>query len=118
MKHMSKRVLCLTLALFLLVSIIPAGTPVVSAADISVTAEDLQVEYMTTPLGLDVTSPRFSWELSSDGRGIVQESYRIVVAASEANLSEGPYVWDTGVKKGSVTTPQCLRTGLKPLFRY
>lgn len=27
---------------------------------------DLRVEYLTNPMGIDVTYPRFSWKLKSD----------------------------------------------------
>lgn len=79
----------------------PAGA--VTAGSGTVTAENLQVEYQTNPLGLDNTAPRFSWELKSDARGVAQESYRILVADSEDKLADGPYVWDSGTVAGSDT---------------
>ena len=30
----------------------------------------LQVEYLTNPIGLDITAPRFSWQLESDKQPI------------------------------------------------
>lgn len=30
----------------------------------------LQVEYLTNPIGLDITVPRFSWQLASAERGV------------------------------------------------
>ena len=30
----------------------------------------LQVEYLTNPIGLDITAPRFSWQLESAERGV------------------------------------------------
>jgi alpha-L-rhamnosidase len=53
----------------------------------------LQVEYVETPRGVDVSIPRFSWvvPLTAD-RGSAQVAYRIVVAVQ---LS-GEVVWDSG----------------------
>jgi alpha-L-rhamnosidase len=76
-------------------------------------------EYRVNPLGIDVLNPRLSWELESDGptspdglpasprlrrtrrrasRGIMQKSYRVLVASSEELLkrNEGD-AWDSGV---------------------
>ena len=53
----------------------------------------LQVEYATTPLGIDVEKPRFSWQMEglTDERGLSQLAYRITVADEE-----GVQVWDSG----------------------
>ena len=37
----------------------------------------LQVEYLTNPIGLDITAPRFSWQLESAERGVRQTAYQI-----------------------------------------
>ena len=101
----SNRILSLLLVLSMLVGMFAMTASAVPVADptATVTAGNLQVEYRTQPLGLDETAPRFSWTLDSDARGVTQESYRLVVATSEANLANGPYVWDTGVVKESTT---------------
>jgi len=54
---------------------------------------DLQTEYTETPLGIDVTLPRFSWQMRApaDARGVAQRAFRIVVRDREENV-----VWDTG----------------------
>ena len=56
----------------------------------AVEVEQLKTEYLNSPLGLDTTSPRFSWAISSVGRGLVQQSYRIVVSKVGAGT-----VWDS-----------------------
>jgi len=48
--------------------------------------ENLLIEYMKNPLGIDEDKPRFSWKLKSDNQNVIQESYHIIV--------EG--VWDSG----------------------
>lgn len=61
------------------------------------TVENLRCEYLTNPLGIDVTSPRLSWVLESYTRGQFQTAYRILVASSEENLNNNiGDLWDTG----------------------
>lgn len=48
--------------------------------------ENLLIEYMKNPLGLDEEKPRFSWKLKSDNSNVFQQAYRIVVDG----------VWDSG----------------------
>ncbi|MFI2486571.1 family 78 glycoside hydrolase catalytic domain [Promicromonospora kroppenstedtii] len=55
---------------------------------------DPLVEKKTSPLGIDVDRPRFSWTVESGRRGVEQESYRLRVS------TRGPrprQVWDSGV---------------------
>jgi alpha-L-rhamnosidase len=57
----------------------------------------LTCEYRENPLGIDVTSPRLSWQLQADRRGVKQAAYQLLVASSEALLSEGKAdLWDSG----------------------
>ena len=53
---------------------------------------DLQVDYMTNPMGIDTPSPRFSWKMESRKYAQSQVSYRIVVS----ELPSGVCVWDSG----------------------
>ena len=64
----------------------------------SLRLENPRCEYRIDPMGIDAQQPRLSWEIRSEKRGIMQESYRILVASSEERLSrnEGD-VWDSGV---------------------
>ncbi|MDD3038565.1 glycoside hydrolase family 78 protein [Bacteroides sp.] len=57
---------------------------------------NLRCELIDNPKGLDVVSPRFSWELKSDMKSIVQKSFRILVASSlnKLNANEGD-LWDS-----------------------
>ena len=61
---------------------------------------DLKCEYRTNPLGVDVTQPRLSWQLTvSDStlRGQKQSAFQIIVASEEKLLQRntGDY-WDSG----------------------
>ena len=55
----------------------------------------LRCEYKVDPLGIDVRRPRLSWQLTADGRGVMQAAYQVRVAPSEAGLTTSP-IWDTG----------------------
>ncbi|MFC1551057.1 family 78 glycoside hydrolase catalytic domain [Candidatus Latescibacterota bacterium] len=54
-----------------------------------VTIHSLQCEYLDNPLGIDVTSPRLSWKLSSNVRGQKQTAYEINIADSKEHLLSG-----------------------------
>jgi len=51
----------------------------------------LRCEYMTNPVGIDIRSPRFSWELRSSRRGVRQKGYQIEVFDLSGT------VWDSGI---------------------
>lgn len=52
----------------------------------------LKVEYEETPLGVDVESPRFSWQMTSSKRGQSQSAYQIIVY----NTTDQKEVWNSG----------------------
>ncbi|MFC5468491.1 family 78 glycoside hydrolase catalytic domain [Cohnella suwonensis] len=54
----------------------------------------LTCEYRTNPIGIGVTAPRFSWQLSSEARGTLQKGYRLVVAGADGDFASP--LWDTG----------------------
>nr|WP_239063480.1 family 78 glycoside hydrolase catalytic domain [Bacteroides sp. 51] len=63
----------------------------------SVFVEGLQTEQLTNPLGIDAMSPRLSWRIVSNERGVVQTSYQILVASSPEKLAQNEAdVWDSG----------------------
>ena len=60
-----------------------------------VLATRLRCEYQVDPVGIGVRQPRLSWQLTAEGRGVVQAAYQVRVAESEAGLASSP-IWDTG----------------------
>lgn len=58
----------------------------------AVAVGNLQVEYRPTPLGIDVTEPRFSWQMAATQgeRALSQTAYRIAVKDPK-----GVLVWDS-----------------------
>jgi alpha-L-rhamnosidase len=58
---------------------------------------NLRCEYATNPIGLDIPTPQFSWEIRSTERGAGQTAYQVVVAASPEDLrSQSSLLWDSG----------------------
>lgn len=83
---------------------VPAAEPVGAAATTDrsghggVRLGDPLVEKKTSPLGIDVDRPRFSWTIESNGSGVRQESYRLRVSTSGPGARA---VWDSGVVPSS-----------------
>jgi len=54
-------------------------------------AERLRCEYLSNPLGIDVSCPRLSWTVRAtepSARGQSQTAYRILVASAQAKLAQ------------------------------
>jgi alpha-L-rhamnosidase len=71
------------------------GTLSLSAQQLSV--DKLRCEYKENPLGMDVPNPRLSWQISVDTvtSDILQEAYRIQVAADSPLFKGNKLMWDT-----------------------
>lgn len=67
---------------------------------------DLTTEYLVDPMGIEAVSPRLSWKIHGDARGIRQVSYRIFAG------SEGALLWDSGTVESA---DQCVRYAGRPL---
>lgn len=61
------------------------------------TLAHLRCEFRENPSGIDITTPRLSWEIESSARGVEQAAYQVMVASSEAALNndEGD-LWNSG----------------------
>ena len=57
------------------------------------TINHLRCEYKVNPIGLDVKSPRLSWQLQSDQRNCVQSAYQIQLSLTDGHEQT---VWDSG----------------------
>ena len=64
-----------------------------------------QVEMQDNPVGLGNTEPRFSWQIESRERGVVQTAYQIVVSETEKGARNGGerVVWDSGKVPGNAS---------------
>ncbi len=60
--------------------------------------QTLVTENLSNPIGLDVSQPRFSWQLVSDKRNVMQSAYEIKVAEGKENVwSSGKIMSDSSV---------------------
>ena len=68
------------------------------------TPNNLRCEYLENPMGIDIQSPRLSWQLTCDENDMYQSAYRIQVATSPEDLrSETNLIWDSGQIASSST---------------
>ena len=86
---MKKKIFIPTI-LLLIASVIP------TEAKVEVT--HLTIEGRKAPMGLDVESPRFGWQIMADRKNVMQKSYHIIVASTleKLNRNDGD-VWNSGV---------------------
>jgi alpha-L-rhamnosidase len=76
-----------------------AAMPAAGHAAISVL--NLRCESKASPLGIDVSAPRLSWQIQSDQRATMQSAYQVRVASSAALLKSGQSdMWDSGKVSG------------------
>ncbi|HEX8376750.1 MAG TPA: family 78 glycoside hydrolase catalytic domain [Pedobacter sp.] len=65
---------------------------------------NLRVEKLESPIGIDATSPRFSWQITSDQRALLQTSYQILVAETAEKLAaEKDLTWNSGKREGGIS---------------
>jgi len=58
---------------------------------------NLRCEMLTNPIGIDITTPRFSWQASTEERGMKQVAYQLIVASSKSLLEKGQGdLWNSG----------------------
>jgi alpha-L-rhamnosidase len=62
----------------------------------------LRTEWKVDPV-IDVARPRFSWELTSAAKNVLQSGYELQVARSEKELEKGKLVWDSGEVKSDAS---------------
>ena len=57
----------------------------------------LKCEYLYNPLGLNVSHPRFTWQIESQEENFIQTAYEIRVATSVTMLDQkNKLVWNSG----------------------
>lgn len=59
--------------------------------------DSLRCEYRESPLGIDILTPRLSWVIESDRRGMMQSAYQVLVSSSAELLAkDSGDLWDSG----------------------
>ncbi len=75
--------------------VVPAGQS--ASGRPASSADELRVEHLVNPLGIDVEKPRLSWMLSAGPRGRRQSAYQVLVASSPELLRKDKGdLWDSG----------------------
>jgi alpha-L-rhamnosidase len=65
---------------------------------------DLRCESLQNPMGIDKTTPRFSWKISSEKNGTEQKAFQILVAAERSDLTENKAdLWNSGKVESSAS---------------
>ncbi|MDD3495557.1 MAG: hypothetical protein PHU11_06710, partial [Dysgonamonadaceae bacterium] len=49
---------------------------------------ELQCENLSNPMGIDKTTPRFSWKIKSNKNGTEQKAFQLLVASDISRLNE------------------------------
>jgi alpha-L-rhamnosidase len=81
--------------------------------------ENLRCEYLTNPLGVDVTNPRLSWLLNDDRQGALQTAYRIVLDTDSATvINKNSALWDSGKTLSNKMTVAYSGKRLNPFTKY
>ena len=82
----------------------------------ALTVDNLRVQTFRNPTGVDQQEPRFSWQLQSDARSVVQTAYQLFIT-TDAEGNE--VVFDSGVVE-SVQSVNVVVKGapLQPATRY
>ena len=75
----------------------------------------LTVEGRQAPMGLDVEHPRFGWQICSDKKNVIQQSYHIQVATSQKGQVD---VWDSGIVNSDQSQWVEMKSGLQPNTTY
>jgi alpha-L-rhamnosidase len=66
-------------------------------AFVAIIIDNLKCEMLVNPVCIDITKPRFSWQIKTDQRGVEQIAYQIVVASSLEKLDKNiGDVWNSG----------------------
>ena len=83
---------------------------------LALTVDNLRVQSLRNPSGIDVTVPQFSWQLQSDERGVMQTSYQLTVFTDAEGMTK---VFDSGVVMSSESAHVAVSTiPLQPATRY
>jgi alpha-L-rhamnosidase len=83
------------------------------------TLQSLKCEYLTNPLGIDDSQPRFTWVLNDTHKGAAQTAYQVVVSTDSVGLSKSEAdAWESG--KVSSTSQLVTYSGkkLQPYTKY
>ncbi len=83
------------------------------------TPQQLKVEHLENPLGIDAPRPRFSWKLDNKRKGTVQTAYQLVIGTSKREVEQGSgNMWQTEKISGAENLKVYEGKPLQPLTTY
>lgn len=93
--------------LFSFLLLLSLQMPLFAQAQSTMQVVDLQCEYLSEPIGIDVRTPRFNWKLLDlkNTRGQQQTAYHVLVASNKSLLNRNVGdLWDSGVVSSEQST--------------
>jgi alpha-L-rhamnosidase len=79
----------------------------------------LKCEYLTNPIGIDATSPRFIWQLKDDRTGAIQTAYQVFVGTDSLEVKSGKgNVWQTAKINSAKNLITYQGKALQPFTKY
>lgn len=79
------------------------------------TIQNLRVEYLKNPIGIDAPNPQFSWEMESDETGQCQTAYQIALFDGDRTKE----VWNSGKINSNISVGiKYAGSALSPSTRY
>ena len=82
----------------------------------ALTVNNLRVQALQNPSGIDQPNLQFTWQLHSAERGVVQTSYQLVITSDEGGDN---VVFDSGVVQSEQSVGVCVNNlSLQPASRY
>lgn len=64
---------------------------------VQIRLQNLKLENLNNPVGIDILNPRFSWQIQSELQNVNQTAYQIMVADSPEKLKSGnSLTWNSG----------------------
>ncbi|RZF59491.1 alpha-L-rhamnosidase [Sphingobacterium corticibacterium] len=79
----------------------------------------LKCEYLTDPIGIDISNPRLTWKMEDSRQGAFQTAYQVIVDTDSMSVVDNlGTVWDTGKQAESDMLVSYAGERLRPLTRY
>jgi hypothetical protein len=102
-----------TRSAFLIITIVHGW--VLSGYSQSIAVDKLRTEGRDNPLGIDIESPNFSWQIKTTQRGFKQSAFHLMVADDSINLTKNMVnIWNS-YKQASTASNMVLYKGKKLL---
>lgn len=101
----------------LLIALIIFITSSIKAQSLDIT--DLKCEHLESPLGLDTSYPRFTWQLQSTSSDMLQSAYQVIVGSDSLSvIKDTGDMWKTGKTDSRSILVNYDGAELQPFTKY